>query len=157
MTPTYQELTKDITNLDVENILSGWQWLVHDIKEVIVMSCLGDLFLLGKDDSVYWLQTDVGILTKVAEDLQQFRQDLTDKDKIDNWFLPLLVEKLITSGKRLKENEVYSYKKIPVIGGEYTEDNIEPKDISIHFSLSGRICEQIKDIPDGTKVNIVFE
>ena len=158
MTPlTLKELTKDITNVDIEDILSCWKWRVADMKAVAVMSYLGDLFLIGKDDAVYWLQTDIGDLTKVADNLQQFEQCLNDEDKIDNWFLPLLVEKLITAGKTLKENEVYSYKKSPVIGGDYLEDNIEPTDMSVHFAFSGQICEQIKDLPDGTKVSIKFE
>jgi hypothetical protein len=157
MTLTFQDLTKDITNVDIEDILSCWQWLVADMKAVAVMSRLGDLFLVGKDDSIYWLQTDNGGLTKVADDLQQFEQYLNDEDKVDNWFLPLLVEKLIKAGKTLKENEVYSYKKSPVIGGEYSEDNIEATDMSVHFTFTGEICQQIKDLPDGTKVNIKFE
>ncbi|MFH5972291.1 T6SS immunity protein Tdi1 domain-containing protein, partial [Clostridium perfringens] len=66
-------------------------------------------------------------------------------------------EKLITAGKTLKENEVYSYKKLPVIGGAYSIDNIDPTDMSVHFAFSGQICEQIKDLPDGTKVNIKYE
>ena len=57
----------------------------------------------------------------------------------------------------LKGNEVYSYKKLPVIGGEYSVDNMEPTDMSVHFAFSGQICEQIKDLPDGTKVNINYE
>jgi hypothetical protein len=157
MNRTVNQLTKDITNIDIEDILSCWMWKVTDMKAVAVMSVLGDLFLVGKDDAVYWLQTDNGDLTKVAEDLAQFEQYLNDEEKIDLWFLPLLVEKLITSGKILNENEVYSYKKLPVIGGEYSVENIDPADISVHLAFSGQICEQIKDLPDGTKVNIEVE
>ena len=157
MTLTFKNLTKDITSVDIEDVLSCWRWCVADIKAIAVMTYLGDLFLVGKDNAIYWLQTNNGRLTKVAEDLQQFERYLNDEDKVGNWFLPLLVEKLVTAGKTLKENEVYSYKKSPVIGGEYSEDNIEPTDISVHFAFSGQICEQIKDLPEGTKVNIKFE
>ena len=154
---TLNELRKDITNVDIEDILSCWQWKVADMKAVAVMSCLGDLFLVGKENSVYWLQTDSGDLPKVSDDLQQFELYLNDEDKVDNWFLPLLIEKLIKAGKTLKENEVYSYKKSPVIGGEYSEENIEPTDMSVHFAISGQLCEQIKDLHDGTKVIIKFK
>ena len=157
MTLTLKELTKDISNVDLEDILSCWQWRIADMKAVCMMSCLGDLFLIGKDDAVYWLQTDCGNLNKVSDDLQQFEQYLHNEDKIDNWFLPLLIEKLLTAGKLLEENQVYSYKKIPVIGGEYSIDNMEPIKMSVHFALSGQICEQIKDLPDGTKVIINVE
>jgi len=157
MTLTLKELTKEIEKIDVDDILSCWQWLLADMKVVITISVLGDLFLLGQDQAIYWLQTDSGDLTKVADNLQQYQNYLSDDEKLDNWFLPLLVEKLIVAGKTLKENEVYSYKKIPVIGGEYSVDNIEPTDMSVHFAFSGQICEQIKDLPDGTKVNIKIE
>ena len=157
ITLTLNDLTKDITNVDIGDILSCWQWRVADMKAVAVMSCLGDLFFVGKDNSVYWLQTDTGDLTKVADDLQQFEVYLNDEDKVDNWFLPLVVEKLVTAGKTLKENEVYSYKKSPVIGGDYSVDNIEPTDISVHFAFSGQMFEQIKDLPDGTHVSIKFK
>ncbi len=149
-----QELTKDISNIDIEDLLSCWQWRLADVKAVVMMSYLGDLFLLGNDDGVYWLQTDSGALTKVSDNIEHFQQMLTEDDKIDNWFLPSLIEKLIESGKPLKENEVYSYLKPPFLGGAYSVENLQPADISVHFAFTGQICEQIKDLPDGTKVNI---
>src|SRR4030095_2408916 len=154
MTPSLEQLTKDITNVDIDDILSCWQWRLTDMQTVVTISCLGDIFLLGNDAAVYWLQTDCGDLTKVADTLKQYQKFLADEEKTDNWFLPLLIEKLLAAGKTLKNNEVYSYKKLPVIGGEYSVENIEPIDMSIHFAFSGQICEQIKDLPDGTKVNI---
>ncbi len=127
------------------------------MKGVVSISVLGDIFLLGNNDAVYWLQTDSGDLTKVADTLEQYEQFLNDEEKVDNWYLPSLVEKLLAVGKTLKENEVYSYKKPPIIGGEYSVENIEPTDMSVHFAFSGQICEQIANLPDGTKVNIKHE
>lgn len=157
MTPSLKQLTKDITSVDIDDILSCWQWRLTDMHSVVTISCLGDIFLIGHDSAVYWLQTDSGDLTKVAATLEQYQKFLANEEKIDNWFLPLLIEKLIAAGKTLKDNEVYSYKILPAIGGEYSVDNIEPTDMSVHFAFSGQICEQIKDLPDGTKVNIKYE
>jgi len=157
MTLTINQLTKDISSINIEDILSCWTWKTAGMKTVALVSVLGDLFLVGEDDAVYWLQTDGGDLKKVADSLQQFEQYLDDEEKVDNWFLPLLVEQLITAGKTLKENEVYSFKKMPVIGGEYSVDNIEPTDMSVHFAFTGQISKQIKDLPDGARVNIKYE
>ncbi len=157
MTLTLGQLAKDITNVDIDDIFSCWQWHLGEMKSLLTISLLGDLFLLGNDEAVYWLQTDTGVLTKIAGDLEQYHEFLTDEDKIDHWFLPLLIEKLLNSEKTLKENEVYSFKKLPAIGGDYSVDNMEPTDMSVHFAFSGQICEQIKDLPDGTKVNIKYE
>ncbi len=151
---TLKDLTKDINNVNEEDILSCWRWLISNPKNICLISCLGDLFLTGQDGAIYWLATDSGELTKIADNSGYFELLLNDKDLFDYWFFPQLVQQLLEAGKILKENEVYSFVKLPVIGGEYSIDNIQPTDISVHFAFSGQICEQIKDLPDGTKVNI---
>jgi hypothetical protein len=93
-------------------------------------------------------------LTKVADSKQEFYSFLNDDEKIDNWFLPQLLKQLVQAGILLNYNQVYSYKKMPFLGGEYSIDNIEPLDIKIHFELTGIIGEQIKDLPNGTKIKI---
>jgi len=50
------------------------------------------------------------------------------------------------------EGQLYSYKILPIIGGDYSVDNFEPMDIEVHFSFTGQIHKQIKDLPSGTKV-----
>ena len=124
------------------------------MNEVVLISSMGDIFLSGKDNAIYWLQTDVGALTKVADNLKIFEVLLKDEDNIDNWFLPLLVEKLVIAGKILGESEVYSFKRLPVLGGDYSIENIDAIAMSVHFSFMGCICEQIKDLPDGTHVTV---
>ncbi|MDF2188409.1 T6SS immunity protein Tdi1 domain-containing protein [Paraflavitalea sp. CAU 1676] len=154
---TVDQLTKNITNVDISEILTCWRWKVADMKAVVSISCLGDIFFLGNDDNLYWLQTDTGDLTKIANSIEQYQQFLGDEEKIDNWFLPLFIGELQSAGKTLQENEVYSYIKPPVLGGEYSIDNIEVTDMSVHFAVTGQIYEQINDLPDGARVKIKFE
>lgn len=157
MSISLNQLTKDIEKINFDDILSCWKWLLGDLDDVVTISVLGDIFLKGNNGYIYWLQTDKGELISIANSLEQYQQFLNTEDKIDHWFLPLLVEKLEAAGKTLKKNEVYSYKKPPVLGGEYSVDNIEPTDMSVHFAISGQICEQIEKLPDKTRVNIKFE
>lgn len=157
MTIHFHQLIKDITKVDLDDILSCWKWALTDMQSVVTVSSFGDLFLLGRDSAVYWLQTDNGQLTKVADSLQQYEKFLTDEDLVNNWFLPLLVENLLATGKTLEENEVYSYKLAPVLGGEYSVENLEPTDMSVHFAFAGQIFEKIRDLPDGTPVNIKYK
>jgi len=126
------------------------------MKAIALITCLGDMFFIGKDEYVYRLETGECHFEKVADSHHEFEQ-LLNGEKFDEWLLPLLVEKLIKAGKVLNENQVYSFKKPSVLGDEYSLENIEPTNISVHFAFSGQICEQIKDLPDGTKVNIKFE
>jgi len=156
MNLSLEHLIKEIDTVDIADITSSWQWCLGNMHAVVTISCLGDMFLIGDDNAVYWLQTDRGKLSKVAENFEEYQKFLSYSEKTDDWFLPSLVEKLLNADKTLKPNQVYSYKMLPVLGGEYTVENIEPVDMSVHFSFSGQICEQIKDLPDGTKVNFNF-
>lgn len=150
MNPQLDDLTVKIP-VDVNNMLEDWRWCLNDIKQVLLISKMGDVFCVKNDGGVYWLATDHGALSKIADDVKSFEELLNNDDNIDNWFLPLLVEELAIAGQLLDKDQVYSFKKLPVIGGEYTVDNIEPTDISIHFAVTGQICEKIRNLPDGTK------
>jgi hypothetical protein len=81
-----KHLIKNIDNIDIVNICSAWQWKIEDSKSVILVSCFGDMFLIGKDNCIYWLRTDDCELTKVAENILQFDELLYDDEKIANWF-----------------------------------------------------------------------
>jgi hypothetical protein len=93
-------------------------------------------------------------LKKIADNYSQFQQMLLDEEMIDNWCLPLLIKKFINAGMILQPNEVYSPLKMTVLGGTYDTSNFKPTDMSVHFQFTGVICEQIKDLPDGTTVTI---
>jgi hypothetical protein len=43
-----------------------------------------------------------------------------------------------------------------MLGGEYDVSNIEPTDLSVHYSFLADIWRQIKDVPDGTSVRVVI-
>lgn len=148
------DLTINISNINQSELVENWLWLISDFKQTLLISKMGDMFLLANNGRVYWLSTDDGSLTKIADSKAGFEQMLADEANIDNWFLPSLVGKLLTANKYLGKNEVYSFKEFPIIGGEYSVDNIAATDISVHFTLTGIIHEQIKDLPDGTKVQI---
>lgn len=125
--------------------------------KIVMVSVLGDLFLEDGDGCVYWLMTDGGELNKIANSKAEFKILLSKGENIETWLLPVLVEKLLSAGFKLEENEVFSPKKMTVLGGTYDADNFVPTDMSVHFAFTGQICLQIKDLPDGTKVNIKFE
>jgi hypothetical protein len=157
MSLTLPDLTINFQDLDLEDIFSSWQWLLAGQKSLAILSKMGDMFLIGEDNRVNWLQTGVGTIDKVADSLEDFVQMLADEANVDNWFLPSLVEELIRVGKLLKNHEVYSFINPPILGGDYSVDNFMPVDISVHFAFAGQICEQVRNLPDGTKVNIKYK
>ena len=83
------------------------------------------------------------------------KKKLQDKDVVSDWFLVDLIAALKAEGKKLDMGQVYSYKKLIVLGGDYSLDNFVPTDIEVHFSFAGQIHQQVKDLPPGTKINSV--
>ena len=150
------QLSIDISTVDQNEILSDWKWLLPDIKSIVLITCMGDLFIEDTQGNILFLLYDGGDLEIVANSKAEFERLLEDDEKVDSWFLPSLFEKLVNAGKILKENQVYSLLKLGILGGEYNVENIQPTNVSVHFSFSGSICRQLWDIPDGTEVNIVL-
>ncbi|MEO6148595.1 MAG: T6SS immunity protein Tdi1 domain-containing protein [Mucilaginibacter sp.] len=141
-------------SVNENDILEHWDWLLGNKLKILIITKMGDVFLSENDGGVYWLATDVGSLTKVAEGCEDFKLQLEKKENFDNWFLPELVDALENTGKKLNSGELYSFINLPILGGEYEVENIEPCDISVHFTVTGQLQKQIKNLPGGTKIKI---
>ena len=152
-----QELIKNITKIDSTDITSAWHWLIAGYKNVLMVTKFGDMFLVDANDEISLLDTGAGTLTKVASSPFEFEELLKDHEKIARWFLTDLYLELQEQKIFLRENEVYSFQKLPLLGGQYCIDNIKPTDISVHFAINGQICERLKNIPDGNKIQLKVE
>ena len=155
MTVNYNRFIKDITKIDLDDICSDWQWLLNNQYSPVMVSLSGDMFLADKNAAIFWLDTGKGKLKQIAESIEEFKSALEVLDNIDEWLLASTALDLIDAGMTLKENEVYSYKKMPILNGDYSLENFEPTDISVHFSMTGQICRQVINLPEGTRINKV--
>ena len=155
MTIDYRQFIKDISKIDKEDICSDWQWLLNDEYSPMMVTLSGDMFLSDLEGAISWLDTGTGQLKKIAKGSNEFLSALTDLNNIDNWLLASTVLDLIKSGLILKENEVYSYKLMPIMNGDFSLKNFDATDISVHFSMTGQICRQLQDVRDGRKIGKV--
>ncbi|MFT3705197.1 MAG: hypothetical protein QM802_22715 [Agriterribacter sp.] len=65
-------LVKDLTKIDTDDIRAEWQWLLDNQREVLLVSAMGDMFLLGNDKEVYCLETGTANLSCVADNIDEF-------------------------------------------------------------------------------------
>jgi hypothetical protein len=138
-----------------DRLTEDWTWLIGTDKKVILVSTIGDMFLANDNGNIYWLDVGQGKIELVAADKIEFEKKLTDIEQVNEWFMIDLTTQLRLSDKKLKDGQLFSYKKLPIIGGDYSVDNFEPTDMEVHFSFAGQIHNQIKDLPDGTKIEEV--
>ena len=150
---TWDDLKVNISNINNNSLLESWHWLIGNDKTPILVSSIGDVFLTDKSGKCFWLNIGEGIIDEVAENVEEFKEKLNDKEIVNEWFLVELITELKKNGMELTENNLYGYKKLPILGGEYEPENFEITNIEIHFDLSGQIHKQVKDLANGTKVN----
>jgi len=153
MAITLNDLTVNFRHLDPVTLLDDWRWLIGPRKFPILLAAIGDAFVQDADDnSVHLLSTDTAELVQVAADPEEFRRLLGQKEFVVDTLAVQAVGELIRADIRLGPGQIYSYKRPPVLGGAFALDNIEPADIEVHFSLSGQIHEQVRDLPPGTPI-----
>jgi hypothetical protein len=149
---SFRELTKDKQGIDLTRLCSSWSWLLEGQEDVAFISLAGDLFFVGQNDEINWLNTGLGDLVTVADDMKHFELLCLEEKNLEYWFLASVVEDILKTGVELKDNEVFGYHLMPILGGDYTADNLGPVDIYTHFQITGLICQETKDLPEGTTV-----
>jgi len=144
----------DHRSFDWPSLFAEWTWLVPSEFTVWLMNRFGDLFLVFDNGSIQMLDIGAGSLTQVANSRDDFRAKVDEDDNGNYWFMIPLVDQLVAAGITLREGQCYSYKKPPVLGGDYSVENACVLPIAEHYGAFGSIHKQIKDLPDGTQVVI---
>ena len=144
----------DHNDFDWAQLLSGWAWQLRSEFTVWLMNRFGDLFFILPDGSVNMLDFGDGSLTKMAESRDDFSRRIDEDDNADDWLMIPLVDRLVAAGIHLQSGQWYSLLVPPILGGDYTVENTVVLPIAEHYGVYGSYHEQLRGIPDGTKVVI---
>lgn len=150
------DLSVNISHLDSSQLLEDWYWLIGEAMQPVLVTLTGDAFLQdNKSGSVHFLDTVEGSITQIAEDGESFKQLLTQADFVMDHFSVNLVAPKIKVGEIPGTGKIFSFRKAPCLGGDYSTENLEPTDISVHFSLTGQIWQKVKHLPDGASIDSI--
>ena len=153
----WKDLILDVDSVDWYNAMENWFWLIDDGLSPFILSTFGDAFFLNDDEEVFWLDTGEGEFLKVANSIDEFNQLIHDKDRLNKWFLPSVLEELKARGVQLSQGECYHYIIPPLAGGEYEAENFETANIIQHFHITGVVAEQAQVLPAGSPIDIYLE
>ncbi|CAN7163034.1 DUF1851 domain-containing protein [Pseudomonas sp. LjRoot71] len=152
---TWRELAIDISEESPDEILKEWRWLIPSGLSLRMVSALGDAFLENELGEIYWLDTGSAEISKIAASRDEFDTLRQTANHADQWFSPMLVGDLLSSGKSLSHRECFSYKIPLTLGGSFSPENFKPTSVAVHFSTLGQIQKQVRDLPIGTKISSV--
>lgn len=137
--------------------MADWSWLLPPAFTIWMVTRFADVILIREDGSVSLLDVGAGTLEQLAANKEDFCRKVEEGDNADNWFLMSLVERCVSAGMTLSPGQCYGFKVAPIFEGPYTVDNTSVADLSVNLSFLSQIHQQIKDLPDGTKIKLVVQ
>jgi len=137
---------------DADEALASWRWLVPENVRPLVLTAFGDLFLISNTGAVLFLDTAAGKCSEVASSIEDWEGKLRDDRLINEWFMPGLLSELLEAGLSLCQGECYSAMQPIILNGEFSAANWRPTHWRVHFHSLGQIHDQVKDLPEGTKI-----
>lgn len=146
------DLTIHLDDLDVQELLADWRWLVPSDYHPIQMNKFGDWFFVAPDGQVIMLDLLDGDLTPIAGTVNEYNQLKKQPDYQTEWFLDGFVFRCESQGLRLATRQCYGWRIHPIIGGDIKVENIQVFDLSVYQSLMGQILPQWKALKPGDSI-----
>lgn len=138
---------------DWRNLLSDWLPALPSQFTIWLVNRLGDIFFVPDDGSVQMLDIGSGEVKRLANSRDDFAAKIDRDDNAADWLQIYLVDDCVAAGMRLRPTECYGFKIPPILGGEYSVENVEPTDMAVHYSIQAQIYWQVKDLPPGTEIH----
>jgi hypothetical protein len=136
-------------DLDWQDLLKSWSWRIQGGYTAWFLNCFGDLFC-HQDGKVYRLALDDGSFQKLADSKDEFAKN--DDEQFRDWLLTPLVDDLVDSGMTLAKGECYSFVRLPILGGDYSLENVVVRQVAFLYKALGPTFKELESIPDGEKV-----
>lgn len=153
MNLSFEDLLAPIDDLGEGDALECWRWLTGPDARPLLMTALGDVFVMTQDGRIFMVDTYEGTLKGAGGSYEDWKKQLNQSHNLHNWFTPNLVAELRRRNLMLGRGQCYSPKIPPVMGGAMDADNMEIAPWKAHFHIQGQLHEKVKDLPDGTPIS----
>jgi hypothetical protein len=140
--------------LPVPDPLAEWRWRIGGGAKIVALSRSGDAFVSQSDGKVWWLDTGAGELEEVATSAEAFFELLADSSEANRLLLGAVVEQFIRLHGAFPAGKCLGFTQLPMLGGSYALENRWLAPAIEHFGVTGSMHRQLRDVPDGTKVDI---
>jgi hypothetical protein len=147
-----EEYTLPVSRQDWPDLLADWKPILPEAFTPWVLTKFGELFVSTAHCGIGVLRVSGFEYERVANDEKDFREWLVDPDKVTEWFLAPLVDRLEKSGRLLGTEQCYSFVQALGLGGPLSAENVTVLSIRNHFCGWGKVFRQVGGLPPGTEV-----
>jgi hypothetical protein len=139
-----------------ESLSENWWWL-ESIRELrpVALTLAGDVFLVDRNNAVFFLDTSYGVLEQVASGNDSFRARLQDEAFTRSILRMDLVDELRSRGSIPKRNECYLF-DIPSVGGTVSADRARAGSFQVKLDFLGQLTRGMRDLRVGQAFRVEF-
>lgn len=132
--------------------LSAWASILPAQCRVLRTSLFGDPFLLDHAGVVHMLDRGGCSAERIAASEEQFWREVQGDPQ--GWQLRALADECQKAGKVLAAEQCYAFTTLPVIGGDYSVENVWVAPWREWFSFTADLFQQIEELPDGATISL---
>jgi hypothetical protein len=132
--------------------ISAWSSLLPASTRVLRTNLFADAFVADGTGAVHMLERAACTVERIASSEAEFWHAV--EDDAHGWQLRPLADECRRTGKVLAEGQCYAFTTLPVLGGDYTAENVWVAPWHEWFAFTADLFEQIKDLPDGARVSL---
>lgn len=141
-----------LPHLANEADLSSWASILPSPVRVLRTNLFGDAFVLTVDGAVQMLERAAHSAERIASSEEEFWREV--ESDAHGWQLRRLADECLGAGKSLAEGECYAFTTLPILGGDYTVENVWIAPWEEWFSFTADVFQKISDLPDGTSMRL---
>jgi hypothetical protein len=138
----------------LDEIANAWGWTGVRPRAIVMQNAFGNV-IFTDDDGQYWRICPEELSCEVvAIDGEEFARVQNSDRFARDWTMQELVERARSTFGNVSAERCYCLKIPGTLGGDYALHNIGTIDRAELISVSGRIAQQIKDLPDGAQIKL---
>ena len=141
-------------DLPIADPLAEWRWKLGGAAKVVALSRSGDAFVVQPGGQIQWLDTGAGEVQSVAGSQTEFEALLDDPRESARLLLASVVQEFERRHGPFPPGTCLGFTKLPALGGAYSIENRYRLSAAEHFGVTGDLHRQLRDLPDGAKVQI---
>lgn len=141
----------------LESIRKEWAWAIPSPEQLLAVSKFGNVLIAVSDGSVWRICPEELSCCVFASTVVVAQRLMADPEFREEWELSELVEQAEARHGVQPLGRCFCLKIPGVLGGRYEIDNVGTTTVSEVVACAGDLARQIKDLPDGTRIQFRVE
>jgi hypothetical protein len=138
----------------LDTIRKAWGWIGLDPAAIVATNAFGNVIVRATDGEYWRICPEEWSCERIAHGAVEYAALTQEDDFRTDWEMARLVELARQKLGPLPEGRCYCLKRPAVIGGSYDEANLGCISVDELIAFSGDMAEQIKDVPDGSQIQV---